>query len=214
MRTSPSWAHRLSPASALEPNGSWDALGFFSDDALRMLDFAGTEVSPVPYAFGDDLDTPPVITAPGTQVTDFGVVYTQAPPDWRPPTSGVNGQVAFAQSSTPIVAGDELMLIWTEYDSDLDFSSGLTLNEGVTLAIPGLPVWNSTFEGDTWEGTVDLPRLSEGASGKDTSPRIEGQDEHHGDGAGGRGHRCRGADVRLPRGPDHREHEPTQVPVL
>ncbi len=142
--------------SQLEPNRSWDGLGFFSDDALRVLEFASEPVDLVPYAFGDDLDTPPVITAPGTQVTDFGIVHTRVPETWTAPPVGVNGDFAFAQTGV-LSPGDDLMLVWSQFDSDFDFSAGLSLNEGVTLAIPGLPVWNSAFEGDTWEGANVIP---------------------------------------------------------
>ena len=142
--------------AAIEPNAAWNGLGFFSDDALRVLEVASESVSATPYAFGDDLDTPPVITPDGTNVVEFGVVHTRVPDGWNPPTRGVSGEVAYAETA-PLGAGDDLMLVWTEFDSSFDFSSGLTLNEGVTLAIPGLPVWNSSFEGDTWEGANLIP---------------------------------------------------------
>ncbi|MEM9466740.1 MAG: hypothetical protein AAGA90_15310 [Actinomycetota bacterium] len=142
--------------TGLEPNPSWNGLGLFSEDAARLLGFAEADVTATPYAFGDDPTTAPVITPPGSLVTAFGVTMVHVPAEWETPQRGINGDVAFA--ATPSFSpGSDVVLLWTRFDSEVDFSQPLSFNEGVTMAIPGLPVWESSFAGDTWEGANIIP---------------------------------------------------------
>lgn len=141
----------------LEPNESWDPLGLFSDDALRIISAATEPATGDTYAFGDSKTDPPVITPSGTKPTGVGSMVWQLPADWTPPQQGWADDMAFAQSARALDPGAEVALFWAEMDGDYDFTSDLTVNEGFPITVPGLPVWNSSFAGDTWEGANVIP---------------------------------------------------------
>lgn len=144
--------------AALEPNPSWDALGLFSEDSLRILEAATTDRPVITYAFGDDPTGTPVFVPDGATPVGSGAMYWQMPDAWVPPTSGWGSDVAFAQTAaSQLQPGDTFLLLWMEMDGDYDFSSPRQVNEGFPLALPGLPVWNSAFAGDTWEGANLIP---------------------------------------------------------
>ncbi len=143
---------------AAEPNRSWDGLGLFSDDALRVLTVAGQPTDVTPYAFGDDPTGTPVIEPTGANPVETGAMLWTIPSGWTPPAHGLTDTMAFAQTElSQLAGGDDVMLFWVRFDSDYDFTSDLTINEGFPLTIPGLPVWESTFAGDTWEGANVIP---------------------------------------------------------
>jgi len=146
----------LEDLADVEPNRSWDGLGLFSDDAMRILEVAAGDVAVTPYGFGDDPSGAPVIAPTGARTERFGVMQWTLPGDWTPPSVGLTDSMAFAQTA-PLAPGSDIVLVWSQFDSEFDFTAGQTLNEGVTLTIPGLPVWNSTFAGDTWEGANLIP---------------------------------------------------------
>lgn len=141
----------------LEPNPAWSDLGLFSDDALRVIGAATEPATGGSYAFGDSKDVPPIIEPSGTRPTGVGSLLFELPDTWAPPAAGWTDAGAFAQTNRPLQAGDTFVLFWAEMDGDYDFTSGLTVNEGFPITVPGLPVWNSTFAGDTWEGANVIP---------------------------------------------------------
>jgi len=142
----------------VEPNPAWDSLGLFSADAQRILASAGQPVDFITYAFGDDPNGTPIIHPDGATPVEQGSMLWQLPPDWTPPTEGLNDTMAFAQNAGPkLQPGDTIVLMWIRTDTDFDFSAGLTINEGFPLTIPDKPVWHSTFAGDTWEGANLIP---------------------------------------------------------
>lgn len=143
---------------AEDANSSWDGLGLFSEDSTRLLNAVSEEVPFETYAFGDSKDVPPILEVDGSIATGAGTAVWRLPDDWTPPAEGLGDSMAFAQTpSSQLAPGDDVVLLWLEFDSSYDFSSGLTLNEGFPMTIPGLPVWNSTFAGDTWEGANLIP---------------------------------------------------------
>ncbi len=143
---------------AEDANSSWDGLGLFSEDSTRLLNAVSEEVAFETYAFGDSKDVPPILEVDGSIATGAGTAAWRLPDDWTPPAEGLGDSMAFAQTpSSQLAPGDDVLLLWLEFDSNYDFSSGLTLNEGFPMTIPGLPVWNSTFAGDTWEGANLIP---------------------------------------------------------
>jgi hypothetical protein len=148
----------LDGLAALTPNPAWDDLGLFSADMLRVIEASSIAVSPLLYAFGDDPNGTPIINPTGATPVAGGSLAIQIPDDWTAPPTGVTGNTAFAETATSQLApGDLASLMWVQFDSDYDFSTGLTINEGFPLTIPGLPVWNSSFAGDTWEGANVIP---------------------------------------------------------
>ncbi len=138
------------------PNHSWDGLGLFSDDALRVLEVIAEDVVTEPYAFGDDPNGEPVIDPPGADPIRRGAMEWTLPADWVPPAQGVTDTTAFG-SIGDLSGVRNVTLMWAQYDGVFDFGSGLTINEGFPIAVPGLPVWNSSFAGDTWEGSNLIP---------------------------------------------------------
>jgi len=143
---------------AVQPNPAWDGLGLFSPDAQRILESAGEPAEFITYAFGDDPNGVPVINPSGATPVERGTMLWQLPDDWNPPAEGLTDTMAFTQTAaSQLTPGEIFVLMWVEMDSDYDFTSGLTINEGFPLTIPGRPVWNSTFAGDTWEGANLIP---------------------------------------------------------
>jgi hypothetical protein len=141
-------------------NPSWDGLGLFSADVTRLLGAAGAGPLEVEeYAFGDDKTVPPIIEPGGARPVAHGQATLTLPEGWAAPATGFGDTMAFAPAAGGAVApGDEILLLWTQFDSPYDFSDrSLTINEGFPLTVPGLPVWNSTFAGDTWEGANLIP---------------------------------------------------------
>ncbi len=153
-----SYGVTLEELVGLEPNPSWNDLGLFSDDLMRLLEAASGAADAQPYAFGDDPSTPPVITPDGANPIATGRIPMLMPAEWTPPPVGVNGATAFAQTgSSPLEPGELVSFVWVEFDSAYDFGNGLSLNEGFPITLPDLPVWNSSFAGDTWEGANVIP---------------------------------------------------------
>ncbi|MEO0493339.1 MAG: hypothetical protein AAF081_07975 [Actinomycetota bacterium] len=142
----------------LEPNPAWNGLGLFSEDSLKIIEAATQERPFITYAFGDDPNGTPVFVPPGATPVGGGAIYWQLPEAWAAPVEGWGTDMAFAQTAgARLQPGDTFLLLWLEMDSDYDFSSPNQVNEGFPLTIPGLPVWNSTFAGDTWEGANLIP---------------------------------------------------------
>jgi hypothetical protein len=142
----------------LDPNPAWDGLGLFSEDALKIIEAATVDRESITYAFGDDPNGTPLFVPEGATPIGGGAMYWHLPEGWTPPAEGWGDDMAFAQTSGSRVDPEEpFLLLWMEMDSDYDFSSTRQVNEGFPLAVPGLPVWNSTFAGDTWEGANVIP---------------------------------------------------------
>ncbi len=143
---------------ALEPNEAWDDLGLFSADALKVIEAATVDRPAATYAFGDDPNGTPLFVPDGGTPVGSGAMFWHVPEDWTRPPAGWGDTFAFAETgSSPLQTDEAFLLLWMEFDSDYDFASTRQVNEGFPLMIPGLPVWNSTFAGDTWEGANVIP---------------------------------------------------------
>ena len=143
----------LDDAREAEPNPSWDALGLFDGDSAKVAALAAQPVAPITYAFGDDPTGTPILDLPGAVAVAQGMLPLRLPDDWVPPAAGLGTDMAFAQTTgRQVQPGDEVILFWLEYAEPYDFDPTTYINEGFPIALPGLPVWNSSFAGDTWEG--------------------------------------------------------------
>ncbi len=144
--------------AALEPNPAWNDLGLFSEDSLRVIESATTDRPAITYAFGDDPTGTPVFVPDGGTPIGSGAMYWHVPETWTRPAAGWGSDMAFTETTaSQLQPGDVFLLLWMEMDSDYDFASARQVNEGFPLALPGLPVWNSSFAGDTWEGANVIP---------------------------------------------------------
>lgn len=151
---------------AADANASWDGLGLFSDDVNRLLTATAQPVDATIYGFGDDPNGAPVFEAVGGTPAASGAMAIQLPDDWTPPAEGLGSDLAFAQSAgRQLAPGDVAMFMWVEFADDYDFDPAQQINEGFPLTLPDLPVWNSSFAGDTWEGANLIPNaVYDGAS--------------------------------------------------
>lgn len=121
------------------PNPAWDNLGLFSPDAQRILEVAGEPADFITYSFGDDPNGTPVINPTGATPTERGTMLWQIPVDWTPPAEGLTDTMAFAQTQgSQLSPGDTVVFMWVEMDSDYDFTSGLTINEGFPSPSPAI----------------------------------------------------------------------------
>ena len=77
-----------------------------------------------------------------------------------PPSGTMTQDMLFLESGGGIVPGQDVTLIWFEFDSPVDLNSGLAINEGVVFARPDVPYWMSDFAGDTWEGGYLMPTVT------------------------------------------------------
>ena len=149
-----------------EANASWNGLGLFSDDVNRLLSATAQPVDTTIYGFGDDPNGAPAFQAVGGTPAASGAMAIQLPDDWTPPAEGLGSDLAFAQSAgRQVQPGDVVMFMWVEFTDAYDFDPAQQINEGFPLTLPGLPVWNSSFAGDTWEGANLIPNaIYDGAS--------------------------------------------------
>ncbi len=144
----------LTPLPGVQPFG-------FNDVEGRLLRGMTMPATASEYGFGDDPSGPPIINPPGTSLIGAGSVQARfdAPLD-MPPSGTMTEDTLFLESGGGIVPGQDVTLIWFEFDSPVNLNSGLAINEGIVLARPDVPYWMSDFAGDTWEGGYLMPTVT------------------------------------------------------
>ncbi len=113
------------------------------------------------YAFGDDISGVPIIRPAGTSLIGTGSAQVRF--DVRPdmPLSGtMTADTLYLESGGGIVPGQDVTLLWFEFDSPVNLDAGLAINEGVVFSRPDVPYWMSDFPGDTWEGGFLMPTVT------------------------------------------------------
>ncbi len=144
----------------LVPLAGVQQLGF-NDVEAHLLRGMTTPVTANEYAFGDDISGVPVIRPSGTSLIGTGSAQIRF--DVRPdmPASGTMTQdTVYLESGGGIVPGQDVTLLWFEFDSPVDLATGLAINEGVVFSRPNVDYWMSDFAGDTWEGGYLMPTVT------------------------------------------------------